>query len=300
MSDYHIPVLLDTCIDGLKIKADGIYVDVTFGGGGHSREILKKLSKKGKLIVFDQDEDARNNIINDDRLEFVKSNFRYLKRQLKYLGIEKVDGILADLGVSSYQFDEGDKGFSYRNSVKLDMRMNQEQKKTAATILNTYKEDRLAKVFWQYGEVKNSRKLARFVAEERERNQFDTVQHFLDFLQRLVQGKKEKYWSKVFQALRIEVNDEIGALEDLLLDLPGVLNTGARVVVMSYHSLEDRLVKRFFKSGNLKGIVERDIYGNTNTRFKLINKKIIVPTESEVVLNVRARSAKLRIAEFLT
>lgn len=299
MSDYHVPVLLSECLEGLRIKPNGIYVDVTFGGGGHSKEILKQLNKDGKLIVFDQDEDAKQNLIEDHRMEFVKSNFRFLKHQLKYLGVERIDGLLADLGVSSYQFDEAGKGFSYRFSVDLDMRMNQSQKLTAADVLNTYSAEDLARVFWRYGEIKNSRKLARFIEEERQRNEFKTVQHFLDFLKRLVQGKKEKYWSKVFQALRIEVNDEIGALESLLKQLPDVLNQEARIVFISYHSLEDRLVKRFFKAGNLEGVIEKDVYGNPKTRFKLINKKIIVPSEEEIEENVRARSAKLRIAEFL-
>ena len=300
MSEYHIPVLLKECVEGLNIKDEGVYVDLTFGGGGHSIEILKHLGKESKLIVFDQDEDARRNALDDHRFEFVKSNFRHLKRQLKYLGVQKVDGVLADLGVSSFQFDEGPKGFSYRRSEELDMRMNQNQKITAAQILNVYSEESLARMFWVYGNIKSSRKLARVIVEERDRVSFGKVEHFLNVMQKLTFGKHEKFWSKVFQALRIEVNDEMGALKEVLKDLPSIMNHKGRVVVMSYHSLEDRLVKRFFKTGNLEGKIVQDAFGNVQTPFRLVNRKIIVPDEDEMNENVRSRSAKLRIAEFIS
>jgi len=295
---YHIPALLTETIDGLNINPDGIYVDVTFGGGGHSREILSRLSKKGKLIGFDQDEDAMKNIIDDQRFIFVKSNFRYLANFLKYHQIEQVDGILADLGVSFHHFDESDRGFSFRYDGKLDMRMNKLSPITAATILNTYEEEKLANVFYLYGELRNSRKIAATVVKARSQTPITQIQEFVEILKPFFFREKEKKdMARVFQALRIEVNKEMKVLQELLNQSVELLNPDGRLVVLTYHSLEDRLVKNFIRSGNFEGELLKDFYGNVLSPLKAVNNKVIVASDEEIAQNPRARSAKLRIAE---
>jgi len=298
MSDYHIPVMLNQCLEGLDIKPNGIYVDLTYGGGGHAKEILKVLSNDGKLIAFDLDDDAIKNKVQDDRLLLVKSNFRFLRRYLKYLGIDGVDGVLGDLGVSSFQFDEASRGFSYRFEDDLDMRMNHQIELNAADVLNKYDERSLSDVFWRYGELKISRRLAKAVVERRRSAPFKETSDFIDFLKPFVKQKPEKFWAVVFQALRIEVNDEMAALRQVLAEMPHVLNHQARIVVMSYHSLEDRIVKKFFRSGNIEGKIVKDMYGVVQNPFRVITRKPIIPDENEMELNSRSRSAKLRIAEF--
>jgi 16S rRNA (cytosine1402-N4)-methyltransferase len=285
-------------MDGLAIKPDGIYVDVTFGGGGHSKEIIKHL-KRGKLYGFDQDEDAEQNIPDDPRFVFVRSNFRYLKNFLRYHDVDQVDGILADLGVSSHHFDDDERGFSFRfEEGALDMRMNQKAGVMASDIVNTYSEENLAKVFYQYGELKNSRKIASALVRARAEEPIRSVADFLEVIRPFFFREKEKKdMARVFQALRIEVNQEMQALEDMLLQALEALKPGGRLVVMTYHSLEDRLVKNFFKTGNFEGKSEQDFYGNFLTPFKLINNKVIVADEQEQELNPRSRSAKLRIVE---
>lgn len=295
---YHTPALLNETIKGLNIKPDGVYVDVTFGGGGHSKEILKHLGPKGKLLGFDQDVDAIKNIIDDKRFTFVRSNFKYMKNFLRYHGIEKADGILADLGVSSHHFDEAERGFSFRFDGALDMRMNTESKLTAATVLNTYSEEQLADVFYLYGELHNSRKIARTIVQARTKVPIERISPFIEILKPFFGREKEKKdMARVFQALRIEVNKEMEALEILLRQSIEILNPGGRMVVLTYHSLEDRLVKNFFRSGNFEGKIEKDFYGNVISRIKVINNKVIVASDEEVERNPRARSAKLRIAE---
>jgi 16S rRNA (cytosine1402-N4)-methyltransferase len=295
---YHIPALLDETIDGLNIKPDGIYVDVTFGGGGHSREILVRLSEKGKLIGFDQDEDAVKNAFDDPRFIFVRSNFKYLKNFLRYHNIEKVDGILADLGVSSHHFDEAERGFSFRFDGPLDMRMNTKSSLTASVLLNTYSEEQLADVFYLYGELHNSRKIAKTIVNARTKAPFDRIFPFIEVLKPFFGREKEKKdMARVFQALRIEVNKEMDVLKSLLEQSLDVLNPEGRLVVLTYHSLEDRLVKNFFRSGNFEGKIEKDFYGNVISPLKAINNKVIVAAEGEIALNPRARSAKLRVAE---
>jgi 16S rRNA (cytosine1402-N4)-methyltransferase len=298
MSEYHVPVMLQACMDGLAIKPNGIYVDVTFGGGGHSKEIIKHL-KKGILYGFDQDEDAEQNIPDDPRFVFVRSNFRYLSNFLKYHGETQVDGILADLGVSSHHFDDNERGFSFRfDEGALDMRMNQKAGLKASDIVNTYPEEKLATVFYQYGELKNSRKIASALVRARSEQPIETVSDFLEVIRPFFFREKEKKdMARVFQALRIEVNQEMQALEEMLLQSLEALKPGGRMVVMTYHSLEDRLVKNFFKTGNFEGNSEQDFYGNFLTPFKLINIKVIIADEQEQVLNPRSRSAKLRIVE---
>ncbi len=298
METYHIPVLLHECIEGLKIRPDGTYVDVTFGGGGHSREILKNLST-GKLYGFDQDEDAENNIPDDPNFVFVRSNFRYLSNFLRYHDVETVDGILADLGVSSHHFDTAERGFSFRFEDEiLDMRMNKNASLSAADILNTYTEQKLADVFYKYGELRESRAISRAIVKKRTEIKYDKISSLLDVIKSFfIRDKEKKELAKVFQALRIEVNQEMVALEELLKQSLQVLKPGGRIVVMTYHSLEDRLVKNFLKSGNTEGRVEQDFYGNFLTPFKLINNKVIVPDTTELTNNPRSRSAKLRIAE---
>ena len=298
MIEYHVPVMLQACMDGLAIKPNGIYVDVTFGGGGHSKEIIKHL-KKGKLYGFDQDEDAEQNIPDDPRFVFVRSNFRYLLNFLKYHGETQVDGILADLGVSSHHFDDNERGFSFRfEEGALDMRMNQKAGKKASDIVNTYPEEQLANIFYQYGELKNSRKIASALVRARSEQSIESVADFLEVIRPFFFREKEKKdMARVFQALRIEVNQEMQALEEMLLQSLEALKPGGRLVVMTYHSLEDRLVKNFFKTGNFEGKSEQDFYGNFLTPFKLINNKVIVADEQEQQLNPRSRSAKLRIAE---
>ena len=285
-------------MDGLAIKPNGIYVDVTFGGGGHSNEIIKHL-QNGKLYGFDQDEDAEQNIPEDPRFIFVRSNFRYLRNFLKYHGETQVDGILADLGVSSHHFDDNERGFSFRfDEGALDMRMNQKAGMKASDLVNTYSEEKLANIFYQYGELKNSRKIASALVRARSEQSIETVADFLEVIRPFFFREKEKKdMARVFQALRIEVNQEMQALEELLLQSLEALKPGGRMVVMTYHSLEDRLVKNFFKTGNFEGKSEQDFYGNFLTPFKLINNKVIIADEQEQVLNPRSRSAKLRIVE---
>lgn len=295
---YHVPVLLKESIDGMNIRLDGTYVDVTFGGGGHSREILKHLNKEGLLLGFDQDEDAEKNIVNDNRFIFVRSNFRYLKNFLRYHNVEKVDSILADLGVSSHHFDDAERGFSFRFDGKLDMRMNKRAGITAAEIVNTYEEDKLANLFYLYGELKNSRKLASTIVKMRSSKQIETIADFLDIIKPLFGREREKKeLAKVFQALRIEVNQEMETLKEMLASATEVLNPGGRLVVITYHSLEDRMVKNIMKTGNVEGKAEQDFFGNLLTPFKLINNKVITPDQDEIERNSRSRSAKLRIAE---
>lgn len=296
--DYHIPALLNETIDGLKIKPDGVYVDVTFGGGGHSREILAKLGKNGKLLGFDQDEDAIKNALDDPRFIFVRSNFQYLKNFLRYHNIDKVDGILADLGVSSHHFDEAERGFSFRFDGALDMRMNTKSPLTAAVLLNTYSEEQLADVFYLYGELHNSRKIAKTIVNARTITPFNRIFPFIEVLKPFFGREKEKKdMARVFQALRIEVNKEMDVLKSLLEQSLEVLNPSGRLVVLTYHSLEDRLVKNFFRSGNFDGKIEKDFYGNVLVPLKAINNKVIIAGEAEIERNPRARSAKLRIAE---
>jgi 16S rRNA (cytosine1402-N4)-methyltransferase len=292
---YHIPALLQESVGGLNIRPDGIYVDVTFGGGGHSKEILKRLGENGRLLAFDQDEDAYQNNIQDPRFTFVKSNFRFLKNFLRYHQIDGVDGILADLGVSSHHFDDSDRGFSFRLPGDLDMRMNRLSRRTAADVLNEYPEEKLADIFFFYGELKSARKIATAVSAYRRSRRIDTVSDFLEVMKPFAFREKEnKTLAQAFQALRIEVNDE---LEEMLFQGLEMLKPGGRFSVISYHSLEDRLVKSFFKTGNFQGHVNKDFFGNWETPFELINKKVIVPTEEEQADNPRSRSAKLRIAE---
>ena len=294
---FHIPVLLNESIDGLAIGSKGVYVDATFGGGGHSKKILETLGK-GTLLAFDQDEDTLHNIIDDDRLIFVQHNFRFLKNFLRYHGIEHVDGILADLGVSSHDFDVPDRGFSFRFEGNLDMRMNQSAKTTAAQIVNDYDSSGLEKIFRDYGELSNARKTASVIIEARRINSIDTTQQLCKVLEPLVPQKAaNKYLAKVFQALRIEVNQELEVLKSFLNDVIDVLKPGGRLVVISYHSLEDRLVKNLIQKGDFSGEVEKDFFGNVQAMFKPIGKKVIVPTDEEIAMNPRARSAKLRIAE---
>lgn len=294
---YHTPVLLKESIEGLQIKPNGDYVDVTFGGGGHSREIIKHLNK-GKLLAFDQDDDALLNLIDDKRFLFANHNFRFLKNFLRFNKIEKIDGLLADLGVSSHHFDMPERGFSFRFDGDLDMRMNQSAKLSAKNLVNEYSETELAKIFWEYGELKNSRKLAKAIVENRENKKIGTIKEFTDVLMPyLPKHAEHKFLAKVFQALRIEVNREMEFLKEMLLQTTDVIKPGGRLVVITYHSLEDRIVKNFIKNGKFKGEVEKDFYGNLIVPFKAVNRKIIVPSEFEIQENNRARSAKLRIAE---
>lgn len=295
---YHIPVLLNESIEGMNLKANGIYADMTFGGGGHSKEILRRMGEDCHLYSFDQDEDAEKNIVNDKRFTFVRSNFRYLRNFMRYYGVEQLDGILADLGVSSHHFDDSERGFSFRFDGKLDMRMNKRAGMTAADIVNTYDEEKLADVFYIYGELKNSRKLAATIAKARQQKQITTIGEFLDIIKPLFGREREKKeLAKVFQALRIEVNHEMEALKEMLYEATDLLKPGGRLVVITYHSLEDRMVKNLIKAGNIEGKVEQDFYGNVQSPFQAVNNKVIVPTDEEVNQNPRSRSAKLRIAE---
>ena len=295
---YHRPVLLPETIAGLAINPDGVYVDVTYGGGGHSREILNKLSTKGKLLGFDQDKDAAKNAIQDPRFQFVQINFKHLKKYLQFYKACPVDGILADLGVSSYQFDEPTRGFSYRFDEQLDMRMDTDKGITAAEIVNSYPSQKLAKLLFAFGEVQNAHKIAARIEKARQQNPIQTTGQLTEIVTPLLQkGKENKLLSQIFQALRIEVNAEIEVLQSLLEQSVEVLHSGGRIAIISYHSLEDRLVKNFLKTGNVEGKLNKDFYGNPLTPFKLITKKAIIPTEEEIEQNPRARSAKLRIAE---
>ena len=295
---YHIPVLLEETIAGLNINPNGIYVDVTFGGGGHSKEILKRLSPNGHLYSFDQDKDAEQNIVADNRFTFVRSNFRYLKNWMRYYDIEYIDGLLADLGVSSHHFDAQERGFSFRFDGDLDMRMNQRGTKTAADIVNEYTEEQLANVFYLYGELKNSRKLAAAITRKRFERRIYTIGDFLEIIKPFFEREREKKeMAKVFQALRIEVNQEMDALKEMLQAASELLRPGGRLSVLTYHSLEDRIVKNFIKTGNVEGKMEKDFFGNINTPFKAVNNKIIMASTEEQEKNPRSRSAKLRIAE---
>ncbi|MCB0580901.1 MAG: 16S rRNA (cytosine(1402)-N(4))-methyltransferase RsmH [Phaeodactylibacter sp.] len=295
--EYHQPVLASESIDALAIRPGGIYVDATFGGGGHSRLILEKLGAEGRLLGFDQDEDARANVPEDGRFAFVQHNFRFMKRFLRLHRITELDGMLADLGVSSHQLDVAERGFSYRFDAALDMRMSRQQEKTAATVTNTYTPEALQEVFSRYGEVRNARTLAQRITQEREHRPIETIGAFLAAVEPVVRGHRARYLSQVFQALRIEVNDEMGALQDFLEQALELLRPGGRLAVITYHSVEDRMVKNFLKAGNFEGRQEKDFYGNIQRPFKTITKKAITPSEEEVRQNPRARSAKLRVGE---
>jgi len=295
---YHVPVLLQESIDGLNIKSDGIYVDVTFGGGGHSREILSRLGKNGHLYSFDQDADAEKNIIADDRFTFVRSNFRYLRNWMRYYGVEAIDGLLADLGVSSHHFDDETRGFSFRFDAPLDMRMNKRAGKTAADIVNEYDEAKLADVFFLYGELKNSRRIANAIAAYRQQKRIETTGDLMAATEKMMRTEKEKKdLARLFQALRIEVNHEMDALRDMLNSASQLLKSGGRLSVITYHSLEDRIVKNVMKAGNAEGKIEKDFFGRVSSPFRLVNNKVITPQEDELQNNPRSRSAKLRIAE---
>jgi len=297
-NDYHMPVMLDKCIEGLQINPGGVYVDVTFGGGGHSKEILKNLDQSGKLFAFDQDPDALNNAIPDDRFTLIHQNFRFLKNNLKLRGVGEVDGILADLGISSHQINERERGFSTRFDAQLDMRMDQVGDLDAKNIINEYSEEELHRIFGMYGEIQNAKTLARTIVSSRIHEPIVGVNQLKASIAKVVPRNKEnKYYAQVFQALRIEVNKELEALEAFLMQSVMVLKPGGRLVVMSYHSLEDRLVKNFMLKGKFRGEVEKDFFGNEIKPFKVISKKVIVASPEEVENNNRARSAKLRIAE---
>lgn len=295
---YHIPVLMKDSVDGLNIGSAGIYVDVTFGGGGHSREILSRLDADGHLYSFDQDADAEKNIINDNRLTFVRSNFRYLKNWMRYYGVDHIDGLLADLGVSSHHFDDESRGFSFRFDAPLDMRMNKRDGTTAADVVNTYDEERLADIFYLYGELKNSRKIAAALVKARAAHKIETTQDFIGAVESLFRREREKKdMAKLFQALRIEVNNEMTALKEMLRSATELLRPGGRLSVITYHSLEDRIVKNVMKTGNAEGKMKQDFFGRIETPFTLINNKVITPDDEELANNPRSRSAKLRIAE---
>jgi 16S rRNA (cytosine1402-N4)-methyltransferase len=295
---YHIPVLLEEAIEGLSIKKDGIYVDCTFGGGGHSKTILQHLSKGATLVAFDQDEDARKNLPADKRIIFVPQNFRHLQRFLRLHKITQVDGILADLGVSSHQFDEAERGFSIRFDAALDMRMDQRQKLTASAIIKNFTELQLHKMLEQYGEVTNAKTLAKTIVQQRALMPIKTINEFKQAVQAVVKGNPQKYFAQVFQALRIEVNDELGALKELLQQTPSLLKPGGRVAIITFHSLEDRIVKNFFKSGSFSDAALDEVYGGRpENPFNIITRKPILPGERETNKNKRARSAKLRVAE---
>lgn len=314
---YHVPVLLKESVDGLHIKPNGIYVDVTFGGGGHSREILSRLGADGHLFSFDQDADAENNIfedrgdakdcsneqkgkrfVDDSRFTFIRSNFRFLKNWMQYYGIEQIDGLLGDLGVSSHHFDDESRGFSFRFDAPLDMRMNKRAGKTAADIVNEYDEEQLANLFYIYGELKNSRRIASALTNARRQKPIATTSDFISAVEPLFKREREKKdMAKLFQALRIEVNHEMTALKEMLMAATDVMKPGGRLSIITYHSLEDRIVKNIMKTGNIEGKVEQDFFGHIDSPYKLINNKVIVPSEEEQSQNPRSRSAKLRIAE---
>ena len=295
---YHVPVLLNESIDGLAIKSDGVYVDVTFGGGGHSKEILRRLGEKGHLYSFDQDPDAEKNIVDDNRFTFVRSNFRYLKNWMRYYGVDHIDGLLADLGVSSHHFDDETRGFSFRFDAPLDMRMNKRAGATAAEILNNYDEEQLADIFYIYGELKNARKIASTIVKTRNEKKIETTGDLMNVTERLFQREREKKeMAKMFQALRIEVNHEMDALKEMLNGAMDMLCEGGRLSVITYHSLEDRIVKNMMKAGNVEGKIKQDFFGRIEAPFRLVNNKVIVPSDEEQQQNPRSRSAKLRVAE---
>ena len=294
---YHVPVLLQESVDGLDIQPDGVYVDVTFGGGGHSKEILSRLSPKGHLYSFDQDADAEKNIVNDDRFTFVRSNFRYITNWMQYYGVEQIDGLLADLGVSSHHFDDKTRGFSFRFDAPLDMRMNKRAGQTAADVLNDYSEEQLADVFYLYGEMKNARRIAKAVCDYRRDKTIQTTADLGEVIEPLMRSEREKKdMARLYQALRIEVNHEMDALRDMLLGATKLLRERGRLSVITYHSLEDRIVKNVMKAGNVEGKVEQDFYGRVTSPFRLVNK-VTIPSDEEQQRNPRSRSAKLRIAE---
>ncbi|MFA7446932.1 MAG: 16S rRNA (cytosine(1402)-N(4))-methyltransferase RsmH [Weeksellaceae bacterium] len=293
---YHNPVLLAESVSALITNPNGVYVDCTFGGGGHSQEILNQLTPDGRLIAFDQDVDAKNNAIDDPRFQLVMQNFRYIKNNLRYLNIKKVDGILADLGVSSHQFDTPERGFSTRFDGDLDMRMNQSSKLTAMKILNEFDEEKIADIFYQYGELRGARRMAKEIVEERSNNRIKTIEDLKRVFHYLPKNKENKIYAQLFQALRIEVNDEMAALKELLVQTSELMDTDGRLVVISYHSLEDRLVKRYMRTGMFEGEPERDMYGNWEAPFKPLQSKVIVPSDEEIEENSRARSAKMRVA----
>lgn len=294
MSDFHVPVLLKESVDQLITNVDGVYVDVTFGGGGHSQEILNRLSAKGSLIVFDQDGETVGNRIEDKRITYIDSNFRYLYRYWKWLGVGLVDGVLADLGVSSHQFDTDYRGFSFRFDAELDMRMNESSDRTAADILSEYSEERLQSIFSRYGEIRNSKKLARVIVEEGRTSPIISTTQLNKILDDLKVGERNKYFAQVYQALRIEVNEEMDCLQELLEGILRVVKVEGRIVAISYHSLEDRMVKRFLKSGSIDGVIPKDDYGRSLSKIKMLGK-IILPTEEEQEINARSRSAKMRV-----
>lgn len=294
---YHVPVMLNECIDGLKIKPDGIYVDVTFGGGGHSKKILEQLSEKGKLFAFDVDDDAKRNVPNDKRFTLIQANYRHLKRYLKLYDIKKVNGILADFGISSYQIDEPSRGFATRFDAPLDMRMNNKEGISAKDIVNTYSAEQLQNILGFYGEVINAKTLANTIVEQRAINPIETTKDLVDVCKMVSKGIEVKYLSQVFQAIRIEVNDELNAIKDFLKQSEEVLEEEGRLVIMSYHSLEDRLTKNFMKNGVFEGEPEKDVFGNFEHHLKVVTKKPIEASYEELKINSRARSAKLRIAE---
>ena len=295
---YHVPVLLKESVDGLDIQPDGIYVDVTFGGGGHSREILSHLGKNGHLYSFDQDADAEKNIVADDRFTFVRSNFRYISQWMRYYQVEKIDGILADLGVSSHHFDDETRGFSFRFDAPLDMRMNKRAGQTAADILNDYTEEQLADVLYLYGELKNARRIAKAIVAYRGHQRIETTAHLAEATEQLMRTEREKKdMARLYQALRIEVNHEMDALRDMLRGATELLREGGRLSVITYHSLEDRIVKNVMKAGNAEGRVSQDFFGRTEAPLKALSNKVITPSGEELESNPRSRSAKLRIAE---
>ena len=314
IDSYHVPVLLQESIDGLNIQPDGIYVDVTFGGGGHSREILRRLGPKGRLFSFDQDADAEQNIVDDDRLTFVRSNFRYLKNWMRYYGVEQIDGLLADLGVSSHHFDDAERGFSFRFDAPLDMRMNKQAATNAADVVGNYSEEQLADVFYLYGELKQARRLAAKIVKARQKSPIRTTGQLLSALGvdtekesgqttndnaqlSILNAQLKKDLARLFQALRIEVNHEMDALSEMLCGARDLLRTGGRLSVITYHSLEDRMVKNMMRAGNIEGKVKQDFFGRTNAPFRTMGNKAITPTDDEQARNPRSRSAKLRIAE---
>lgn len=295
---YHIPVLLKQSVDGLQVTPGGVYADMTFGGGGHSREILGRLGAEGHLYAFDQDADAERNALADGRFTFVRSNFRYLRNWMRYYGVEQLDGLIADLGVSSHHFDAPERGFSFRFDGVLDMRMNQRAALTAADVVNGYSEERLADIFYLYGELKNARRLAALLVKARTTGRIATIADFLEAVKGMFGGEREKKeLAKVFQALRIEVNREMDALREMLGAAAQLLRPGGRLVVLTYHSLEDRMVKNLIKTGNVEGRLEKDFFGRADCPFRAVNSKVIVADEEEQNRNPRSRSAKLRIAE---
>jgi 16S rRNA (cytosine1402-N4)-methyltransferase len=294
---YHIPALLKESVDGLNIRPNGIYVDVTFGGGGHSMEILKLLNK-GRLIAFDQDKDAELNVPDDDRFLFIDQNFRFLKNNLRFNGIESIDGLIADLGVSFHQFDKPERGFTFRQDAPLDMRMNKSGSVTAAHLLNTLDETSMADILYNFGELVNSRRIAKKIVAARDNKPMTSVNDLIDAIGKLAPYRQEhKFYARVFQALRISVNHEIDYLKEMLEQALDILSVGGRLVVITYHSLEDRVVKNFMRSGNFDGVEKKDFYGNVETPFRIINRKGTVPDDDELAINKRARSARLRIAE---